>query len=509
MGKGRRPARRWLGRTAGALVVVLAVAAGAGYLRLRAYLHSEDFRGFLAGRAAALLDADAAFEPFRWDGLQVSSSGFEATGGRVVERLRADGLRTEVGLGGIRRGVWILRGAAVRRLEVAIGRRPAEGAEGEGAGGEAAAAAVAAERGVPAGPARGWLPRRVELEELRIDESVLGGRLAGGEWSARGQSWVVRPAAVPGVHEIEGRGGTLEHPLRWFPRPEIRRVRLRTSGRRIYLLDSEMQVYRNGLLDLSGEVSPDGGEFTFDGGAAGIGCDELVPEDWRKRLTGRVGTRFTVRGRGGRTSVTGRLAIRDGVLTALPVLDRLAAYADTARFRVLALDKARTDYAWRDGKLALTDVVVSSEGLMRLEGRLEVAGGRLDGAFRLGLAPGTLARIPGAETIVFAERSGGLMWAPVRITGTLDDPKEDLSERLIAAAGERMFEILPETGVKVLRFTRDAIGEGTTMLLENRGGAVDAGVDILREAGGVVRDVGGGLFGLLPGGEDKQPPERK
>lgn len=483
---------------AAALVVLVAVGLSVGYLRLRAYLHSEQFRGFLAGKAARMLRAEASFEPFRWDGLQVSSSGFEAHGGGALAHLRADGLRTEIGLGGVRRGVWILRGAIVRRLDVTLGRSAAP----------EATPGVAEEAPLPAAlPARNWLPSKVELEELRVEESQLKAKLAGHDWITRGQTWVVRPGSSPGSYDLEGRGGTIEHPLRWFPLPEVRHARIRTAGGQLYLLDSEMRVYKSGLLDLSGEAALDGGDFTFDGGAAGIRCDEVLPEDWQKRLTGRVGTRFTVRGRGGETSVSGRLAIRDGVLTALPVLDRLAAYADTARFRVLTLNDARTDYAWRNGKLSLTNLLISSEGLLRCEGRLDITGEQLDGSFQLGLAPGTLARIPGAETIVFVERRDGLMWAPVRISGTLDEPKEDLSERLIAAAGERMFEILPETGVKVLRFTREAIGEGTTKLLEDRDGVLGAGTDIIREAGGVVRDLSGGLFGLLPGREEKRVPE--
>jgi hypothetical protein len=202
--------------------------------------------------------------------------------------------------------------------------------------------------------------------------------------------------------------------------------------------------------------------------------------------------------------VDGRLAVRDGVLTALPVLDRLAAYADTTRFRVLTLDDARTEYAWRPGTLSLTNLLIASSGLLRVEGQLEVRDGRqLDGRFRLGLVPGALARIPGAESVVFAERRDGLMWTPVRITGTVDDPKEDLSERLLVAAGERMFELLPESGVKVLRFTREALGEGAGQVLDGSGPAVEAGIEVLREAGGIVRDLGGGLFSLPP--DRKQP----
>ena len=56
---------------------------------------------------------------------------------------------------------------------------------------------------------------------------------------------------------------------------------------------------------------------------------------------------------------------------------------------------------------------------------------RIDGRFRLGLVPGVLARIPGAETIVFQPGERGLLWTTLRVTGTIDDPEEDLTGRLL------------------------------------------------------------------------------
>jgi hypothetical protein len=485
-GSGRaRHRTHWLWRGAWIAATAAAFLAIGGYLGLRAYLHSDEFRVFLAGKAGHVLKADADFAPFHWDGLQVSSSTFEADGGPYFSHLRADDLRTEIGLGEVRRGVWLLRTASVRRLEVEI------------PGDSASPATPETPASRPGKTAAAWLPKSARLEELRIDESIVTGHIGGVKVAARGQSVLVRPGAKRGAFEIDAEGGTIEHPFRWFPEPQLHHARFRTSGTHLYLLDAESKVYSNGLLDLSGEASLDNRDFTFEGGAVGINCDEVFSEDWAKRLLGRIGTRFTVRGHDGETSVTGQLAVRDAVLTALPMLDRLAAYADTTRFRTLSLKKARTDFAWNEGRLSLTKFLISAEGLMRLEGHIDITGDRLDGHFRLGLAPGTLAQIPGAESTVFAERRDGLMWTPLRITGTLDHPEEDLSARLIQAAGDRMFEILPETGARVLKFTRTAVGEAPAQAGEAGTQARATGADVIRDATGIARDIGG-LFGLLP-----------
>ena len=65
----------------------------------------------------------------------------------------------------------------------------------------------------------------------------------------------------------------------------------------------------------------------------------------------------------------------------------------------------------------------------------------------------------------------------------MDDPEEDLTERLIEAAGMRMFENLPETGEMALRFTKNAIGE-------DPGGAIGKGLELLEKSGSLI-DEGG------------------
>ena len=131
---------------------------------------------------------------------------------------------------------------------------------------------------------------------------------------------------------------------------------------------------------------------------------------------------------------------------------------------------------------------------------------RLDGRFRLGLVPGVLARIPGAETIVFQPGERGLLWTTLRVTGTIDDPEEDLTGRLIEAAGLRMFEILPETGERVLKFTREVLDADMTKHLEKGVEVIETGRDTIRQAQDVVREVGG-IFGLLGGDEPKELTE--
>ena len=240
-----------------------------------------------------------------------------------------------------------------------------------------------------------------------------------------------------------------------------------------------------------------------------VACSEILPESWSQRLSGKLAADFSAEDGTAGPVVSGHLDLADGVLTALPILDVLSAYADTTRFRRIALRKAETDFEWEKGNLVLRDLSIESEGLVVLRGGLRMdRDRRLDGRFRLGLVPGILSHIPGAETSVFLPGEKGLLWTDLRITGTMDDPEEDLTARLVEAAGLRMFEVLPESGQRVLKFTKEVVGEDLQAHLKKSTDLIQEGRETLREAEDVVREVGG-IFDVLRGREPERREEER
>ncbi len=285
--------------------------------------------------------------------------------------------------------------------------------------------------------------------------------------------------------------------MEWLPELRLNEVLARHQDDAVFVTSAQFAMFDNGVLDVVGEWQEDSGDYVFQGAAKGIKCADLLNEDWSKRLMGDVLLDFAMKSHpedGPR--VDGQLEIRDGVLTALPLLDSLSAYADTQRFRTLTLHEARADWAYAGGKWVFTNIRLTSEGLVRLQGTLVIGEeGELDGSFRIGLAPGTLSRIPGAETVVFQPGDHGLQWANLRISGTLEKPREDLSDRLLMAAGMRMLEILPETGERVLKNTRTLLGELPQNAVERAAELI--GGDSGGSKGGLLREAGNLLDGVL------------
>lgn len=485
----------WLARAVLGLIVLGLLAAALLYAAVRGYLHSEGFRRLLSEKVSAAAGVNGQFTPFRWDGLVVETAAFQATGEGPVRELRLDGLHTEVGLGGLRRGVWEIRDAHARRVEISLDA--AAGAAFAVPGGFP----PAEEQPVPAVRRQEWLPREVELQGLELGDVTLRAQLEQGPFTASGIRVALKPDGGRRSYRIEAAGGVIQSPLAFLPLVRLDEARLRYRDGAVFVTRLSAGAWEKGLIEASGEWDRHTRRFAFEGDLTGVKCEEVLSETWAKRLTGDLGTDFSTDNHSGGPAARGRLVLKNGTLTALPVLDVLAAYADTRRFRVMALSEAHADWKWEKDQLVLSDIVFASEGLARLEGRIVIRGRELDGVLRLGLMPGSLASIPGAETHVFSPGERGLLWAPLHLTGTLDKPREDLSDRLIAAAGLRMLETLPETGEQVIKFTRGVISGQSTK-------AVEKGVEIIGKTGLGVREVGGILDSLL-GGDAREEPEPK
>ena len=463
------------------------VGTVAGYLALRAYLNSESFREFLSAQVGSAAMVTGDFSPLQWDGLAVETDGFQGTGKGLIERLELSRLATEISFSGVRRGVWVVKSARIHRLEVDFDL--SERGEPE------PVAPVKREQKVMK-EQPGWVPDEVELEVLEIENLVM--RITEPAGTTRASGMDVRLRAVSGKHayEAEVLGGKVSFPQAWAPELRLERIAGTYRDGSLFIDEVDAFAWESGRLNAVGEMNFGnfgGGFHAFEGAVNGVQCDELLDETWAKRLSGEVASTLKISNRSGVHISSGELSISNGVLTALPMLDVLAAYADTRRFRVLQLNEASAKWRVEGDEIRLSELVLGSEGLIQLEGSILIRGEAIEGEFQLGIVPGVLARIPGAETHVFRPGRLGLLWAPVRVTGTLSDPKEDLTQRLVEAAGMRMFERIPESGEQVLKYTRNLLGETPEEAIRNSRRLLEDGGNVIKEAETIIR----GFEGIL------------
>ncbi|MFT6178553.1 MAG: hypothetical protein ACJAQT_004753 [Akkermansiaceae bacterium] len=457
-----------------------------GYNAVRSYLRSDDFRVMLGSQAGGLLDGEAQFTPFVWDGWSVTTEEFSFQGKDGIQDLHARGIDAQVDIGAVWGGTYRIEEVRLREVEL-IGdfrkKRVDEVSEPEvipvdgGSGG--------------AGSGSFWdrfLPDTLEV--TGIDVATVNGRAVtdDGIWAWRDMTAKIRPGTAKKVYDVELTGGDITTPLSLVDQLSLKTAKGRYSGDHFYLLSSEFNALEDARVTMSGDFGMESRAWSMDGGVKGARVEEVIAEDWKQRLMGPLQLTFSVTGQPDFDArITGKIKIKNGVLTALPVLDRIAAYSNTARFRRLALSEAELDFEKVGSSLELTNIILASEGLVRLEGSMRLDGDIIrKGNFRVGITPGTLAHIPGAETKVFQRGELGLLWTPMVISGTLDSPSEDLSERLIAAAGERMFELVPETGRYALKYSGQVVGESTKAILENQGVILGVGNELIDQAGRLI-----------------------
>jgi hypothetical protein len=520
----------WILRIALAVLLLLAVGSVGGYMWLRKYLSSKEFREVIVQKSQDTLRAETLLSPLRWDGFNVTTESFDAAGVASAKEIRVEGIKTGIVPSAVTRGVWSVVPSRVAKIKAVwdLTAMPPTSGSGDTAQ-QADLASTAATADKPWFDR--WIPKKVETDLLIIDHSDVEVITADGSLTAKGTRWEIEPMESLAQSKIRGTGGDIQLPFSWAPPMRLEQMPLVYQSGSLFLNDSDFSIYESGRLNLGGEANLELKSYSIEGSMRDVLCSDVLPPDWRQRLSGKVEASFAMKSSSTGPVVNGEVQILQGTLTALPVLDKLAAYSQSLRFRTLSLHEARAEFTWAGNQITLRNVRIGSEGLARMEGNIvftRSAPGQpyeMNGDFQVGLAPGTLAQIPGAEEDVFQPGPRGLMWAPMHLSGTLDDPKEDLSARLMAAAGARMFDIIPATGEKVLKYTQQVVEnidpETINKVTDVAGKVVDSAADLGTGVVEKVVDKGtetvekavdtavdkaiDGVFGVFGGGGSPEP----
>jgi hypothetical protein len=419
----------WIG-----LAVFALLLAGAYFVSaflLNAYLHSEAFRVFLNKKTSGFFHADGQYMPVQWSGFSFYSDGYQARGeaGSPFSELRAEQIRAEFYPQGIFHQAWQINDIQIQRLKIGFGQISAGGV---------AAVEAATFPEVIETPRSSWIPNRLEIRHAQIQETELGWSFPNGDGGIRGMRVMLEPEGT--ALRAGGFGGELFQA--GFPALKIDHLKIRYQHPDLFITDALFKLGDSENLGLSGQASLDrGGELDLRPVFNGVSITQFLPEDWRARLHGNAGGEAVVKGRVGDPDslrVTGKLNLAGGQIEALPVLDKIAAFTRTEQFRRIALQKAAADFSWTKTRCDVTNLVLESEGLIRVEGGFVLERGNIDGVFMVGVTPSSLRWLPGSQERVFKQERAGFVWTSVRISGPVGAVKEDLSPRLISAAKEQI-----------------------------------------------------------------------
>jgi hypothetical protein len=406
-------------------IVFLAVALVLAWLnpRLTRYVESEAFRAELEKQTARGLHFPAGkYGPIRRTGfLTASSDRFRAQNGRkALSSMDAHGITATFNPLGVFLRRWQLDEIRIQSGEVGI---------------------QTYEPKPEPSPSRPWyhvfLPNRVYLQRVWSEPVDVTWRFRNEKGGFFGTNLLITPHGRD--FEYQANGGTMK--LALIPDLPLRHTHL-------LITKKLLKVY---TLDLA--AGPENAGVVHAEGTAGVGEDkkvdfkvsfdklpvrEWLPVSWKHHVAGAAAGDVHWRGENPKletASVQGSLRVQDGRVRGLPFLQKLASITGKKSIEELELNACSAELHWENSRLEIRDIAVEDKGKFRIEGLVSVRQKSLGGALRLGLAREYLEWLPRAEEVFPAER-GGYLWTTVHLSGTLEQPQQDLSPRIIEALKE-------------------------------------------------------------------------
>jgi hypothetical protein len=473
--KTRSRGARWWRAMAIAVPVAAILFAIALFAGARRYLHSDGFRKMIERQASRALRAECQLSPISWQDTTAQAAEFAAQGrsGGPFSRLDARDVRASVALAGLWEKTWRIPRVDVESLSLNLGPGfgPATSVASQPVTGTESPADSS-------GVLARLLPRRVQIDEIAVRSAALRYASPTQSWIAEDVALAMRPRS-DGSLDIRAHDGRLDIGRR--QRFTLDDLSARLAGRTVFLTQVRGHAIDGSTrVDLSGEA---GDVVRLRLRFTNLGAAELLSEDWRRRLHGRIEGEAAIDGPANdpaRLAVEGHVRMTDGRLELLPVLDKIATHTRNDGFRSLLINRASARFHRVGNRLEIRQFTLESSGALRVEGQCDVVDGKIDGLFEVGIAPGTLRWVPGAESRVFARVENGFHWTTVRLVGPLDSPAEDLSNRLVDAAVAQTIEDAPKKALEAAGKGLDAAADFSDRIIESGSRLINRGSDVLK-----------------------------
>jgi hypothetical protein len=257
--------------------------------------------------------------------------------------------------------------------------------------------------------------------------------------------------------KIEGSGGKITHLN--LPPVMLNEAQILYKDGSVYIQQARLNQ-NDGRIDLNGEFTA---QKTKDLHMAvtKINITPLLPDDWRGKLHGNLFGEIRYEENADDTSrLSGTVRLEDGVIEALPALNKIADFLKTDRFRRLDLNQISAEFTQDAQQTHVQNFVLESRQLIAVRGNYTIRNGSIDGQFDIGITPASLQWIPGSQDKVFHTQRDGYAWTTMRVTGPLNAIKEDLTPRLVAAAKQAAVEKVENVADQAVDTAVDAAKRG-------------------------------------------------
>jgi len=185
----------------------------------------------------------------------------------------------------------------------------------------------------------------------------------------------------------------------------------------------------------------------------------LVAVQWQMKLSGLASGDLHYEGNAQGGVARGQLAVNHGKFNVLPWLGKVTSLVGLQDISDVEVDKATTDFEWKDHTLHLINLDIRKNDVTRIAGEIDVdAQGQVDGKIKLGLPSSVTSKWPQLQDKVFPIQLEDYNWAEVHLTGTPDHLQEDLTPRLIAARLGQGTDLLNQAAQKATDLFNNFMG---------------------------------------------------
>jgi hypothetical protein len=245
------------------------------------------------------------------------------------------------------------------------------------------------------------------------------------------EGWALRDTATRAVREggtwaFSARGGTAAGP--GAAALEIERISASHDGKAWKIGGFALREADGGML--AGSAAEESGAWSGELSWQDIDLARLLPPDLAERASGRISGDASLR----ESVLRGQAKVTGGKMTKLPQFVKMASLFAGEDWNEVPWDVFRFDFTREaDGGVVFEKLQAVSPKGIALHGAGSYAPDRLEAKLQLGVAqanrPWLLAFMP----VIFRAEQSGYFWTTVNISGTPEQPVEDLSARLAAA----------------------------------------------------------------------------
>ena len=368
--------------------VVVVVVLFLLFVFTNSYLKSEKFKVATQEKLGGRLKAKGNFDNFNWSGSSVTTNRFSANGSNksFFSKLRANGLRADFNIGAIKRRAWELATVDVNQLNVLIDR------DIEGFNFEDQKTDNQIQRSNDSWFKRVFLPNRLLINSIRLADINFDYIDKPYDISGRGISLNATKGENDQIYKIQAFNGSIWAPE--IPKFQLKKGTFRLLPNQLMIDGIDLLFYKNSRARIYGKVirANDGFNLNIDSRVSDVPVEKILNDDWIKKLKGDVEVDISLTGSLDDYFLSGKAALLNGRLEAVPILESVDDILGTSKFRKLALNELTVDFKFDQlDNVEITQFYTHSFGAICATGRLFIRDKKIiRGVYMIGITPETL-----------------------------------------------------------------------------------------------------------------------